>query len=197
MASEAHVLMLLAALAEQCGEQVMEARLEFMTRRLLALNDLPRVCEALEGLLETAKRFPTVGDIKDAMGMRPASDESLAAEAATRILGAISKYGSQQYGSGRDCFAVQQAFIGEIGWHVVNISGGWQFICDSTDNENMLTAKAQWRGMALAAVQSAKRGTLDLAPALPPGPAAKAIAALADSCDITMMPRRKRNQGLD
>lgn len=140
--SGAKIIAFLALLAEQSGENVSPARIEFMARKLLPF-DHERVCNALEGLLETARRFPTVAEIKSAMGVNDASDADKGREAAERIYAAICRFGSQM-----KLWDEIKAFIGPIGVEVVKMQGGWLQLCETTTNDNSPTLKAQWRELA-------------------------------------------------
>lgn len=136
------VLALLAMLAEQTGEKISEARGEFMVAKLLPLG-AQAVCQTLEAMLETARRFPTVGEIKAAMGLAQMSDQEAGRAVGERIYAAIARYG--------DCRADRQRiwdFIGPIGLEVVRLQGGWDHLCATVQEDDATTWKAQWRELA-------------------------------------------------
>jgi hypothetical protein len=127
------------------------------------LADLPYpdVRRAMEECRREPKRrtMPMPADIRDRL--TPAvTDGALALEAAARIVAAISKFG---YYNARD----SQAYIGEIGWLVVEKMGGWESICTSLTNKQMGTFHAQCRELAKAQIELSRAGKLDLPPALP------------------------------
>lgn len=173
--------MLLLVLAEQTHEKLSPERTAYMISELEQYTG-PKLNTALRQLIREARRFPTIAEIETAMGVSEVSDQARAAEAAARIEGAIVKYGSTRLGGNYDR---QRAFMGELAWAVCDRLGGYQHLCDTLTNDDMNTAKAQWRNLAAALCESAKRGTLDMAPGLPEGPAQKAIAQLADQYDVT------------
>lgn len=194
--AEAQILMRLALLAEQCGEQVSEARAEFMARRLVPLGT-DAVCRVLEDLLETARKFPTVGEVKAAMGVSEPTDEDKAREVAERLWGAISKYGRlnsipcvlgfQDNDTEKPIYRKDDrweritAYIGPIGEEVAKLQGGWNRICDVATNDNATTLRAQWRELAIVLIKKQRRGgDLDTPPdfgALPQ-PARKELKSL-------------------
>lgn len=142
MNPEKRMLMLLALLAEQAGEQVSETRIDFMRRRLAELG-AENVCIALEQMLESARRFPTIAEVKAAMGIRELSNEEKGREVGERIWAALCRWGSQM-----SRWPEIAAYIGPIGEEVVKMQGGWIAICDTATNDQAAAFKAQWRGLA-------------------------------------------------
>ena len=69
------------------------------------------------------KTLPLPAQIREIIQPEIDSD-SLAKEIASRITGAISKFGWSNSGSARE-------FIGEDGWAVVERSGGWMYLCEN------------------------------------------------------------------
>ncbi len=177
MHGRTEVLQMLVILGEQTKEQLSQERLAYMVAELLP-HGAEKVAHALRGMLRTARRFPTVAEVEESLGISEASDESRAAEAASRIEGAMVKFGSM---GAMDKFKRQREWMGVLAWAVVDRCGGWQHLCDSTENDDLPTLKAQWRNLALALCGSAKRGTLDQGPSLPEGQTHPAIEALARS----------------
>lgn len=76
------------------------------------------------------------------------SIETLSNEAASRIRQAISEHGwSNPVGA--------KIFIGELGWKIVQRSGGWQYLCENHGVElSPLTFHAQARDLAKAMLES-------------------------------------------
>lgn len=89
------------------------------------------------------------------------SDDTLAREAAARIPEAIRRYGYPDPVGAR-------AFIGELGWSVVQRFGGWLYICEHHgDDLNPSTFLAQARDLAKSHAELSRTGHLGEAPALP------------------------------
>lgn len=83
------------------------------------------------------------------------STDAKANEAATRIRSAITKFG---YPNPREA----RAYIGELGWKVVERAGGWNYICENHGVDlNPLTFFAQSRDSAKALMESASIGEFD------------------------------------
>lgn len=87
-------------------------------------------------------------------------DDSLAREAASRIVSAVRTIGYPSPGSARE-------YIGELGWKVVERNGGWMSLCQNLMEDQIGTFQAQARDLAKAQIQFARAGRLDEAPALP------------------------------
>lgn len=122
------------------------------------LEDLPApaVKAALESYRKNPKSltWPRVAQIR-AIVNPVQSPESLANEAASRIRQAISDFGWIAPVKAR-------AFIGELGWKVVERSGGWQYLCENHGVElSPLTFHAQARDLARALVESANLDLFD------------------------------------
>ncbi len=110
-----------------------------------------------------SRRFPIPADIIELC--RPqASDESLAKEAAGRILDAITRFG---YMRGDEA----QIYIGSLGWSVVKSFGGWRNVCENHGVEfNALTFQAQARELAKSHLELNRIGILGSGPQLPEPP---------------------------
>lgn len=78
---------------------------------------------------------------------------------AGRIMTAIRRFGYMNVSEAR-------AFIGELGWEVVKLQGGWKSLCELS-SEAIKAEQPRWRDMAVTLDTQAKLGTLDQAPALP------------------------------
>lgn len=87
------------------------------------------------------------------------SNDSLAKEAAARIPEAIKKFGYTDPESAK-------AFIGSLGWNVVNRFGGWAHVCQhhGTPEMNALTFQAQARDLARSHLEFSAAGKLGVAP---------------------------------
>lgn len=154
-----HVIALLAMLAEQSGEKVSEQRLEFTSERLRQY-DVEQVCRALMRMVETARRFPTVGEIKAAMGVAEPTGQDEARMIAEAIMTGIRKFGYVDAGNKKTPQAIRLA-IGEAAWDLVTSVGGWNAVIERA-TENEMACRAQLRDLAEANLKSGgiKRGGL-------------------------------------
>lgn len=88
-------------------------------------------------------------------------DDTLARDAASRIVAAVSKFGWCNGGEAR-------GYVGELAWSVVNRNGGWSYICENLGRGlDVGTFQAQARELAKTQIQLSRAGSLDLPPALP------------------------------
>lgn len=128
------------------------------------LADLPleRVEQALFEIRRDPKiiRFPLPAVIRDRIEPFQLSDEALAQQAVSRLVEAISRFG---WNHPEDA----KAYIGELGWHVVQREGGWQNICSILDQDNIGQLRAQWRDLAISSARLSRVGKLEAGPILP------------------------------
>jgi hypothetical protein len=167
---------LLAMLAKRSGENVSPELLEFTFRKLAAIGNDEKVCVALEALLENGRRFPTVGEVKDLLGLKASSPEDKGREVAERIYQALGKPWPH---------VVRDDYVGPIGVEVVKMAGGWSRLGENVMEKDATTHKAQWRELATIV---ARRGGLGAAPqfdSLSAGEPMAEIKALADVMDVT------------
>jgi hypothetical protein len=90
----------------------------------------------------------------------PDDDDSLAREAAARIISAVSKHGYNRPEEAR-------AYIGELGWSVVEKQGGWYTLATSMMEREKPTLQAQYRDLAKSQLILSRQGRLDKPPELP------------------------------
>lgn len=149
MTPQENIAALLAILAEQSGENVSENRVNFTFGRL---QEFPpaKVCEALLSLIETSRRFPTVGEIKNRMGMGEPTERGEAVMIVDRIFAGMRKFGAEPPSA--RVMDQLRAFIGEGAWRVVNSNGGWQLVCERA-GENASALTAQIRDSAEAMIR--------------------------------------------
>jgi len=108
------------------------------------------------------KGFPSIEDILNIVAPELTaivSPEDEAVDAATRIIGAIQKYGHVDADRSR-------GYIGELGWQVVERNGGWNSVCETLTYANMRTTQAQYRDEA-ASIGRRSAARLDGPPKLP------------------------------
>lgn len=119
--------------------------------------------EGVEIILGAIDRY--IADAKNKIFFSPAtlrpylhpelSPEAKANEVASRIRSAIGKFGWCNPREARD-------YIGELGWMIVQRSGGWQHLCENHGLDiNPLTFHAQARDQAKALQESAQLGVFD------------------------------------
>jgi len=116
------------------------------------LCDLPidRVIAAFAQYRRTAtyRAFPTPGQIRDLI-TPGTDDDSVARDAAAKIVTAVSTYGWNNATRARE-------FMGELAWSVVVQQGGWVNICETLTHDNVGIMQAQWRDLAKSTVRIAK-----------------------------------------
>lgn len=152
--------LLLIATSSYYGQKIPD---DAMTLYVEDLEDLPfaDVARALKDLRRDPKtiRCPMPAVIRDRI--QPANtDENDAVEAASRIIAAVAKYGWNNSESARE-------YIGDLGWRVVMLDGGWRNVCETLTHDNIGMLRAQWRNTALAQSKRARAGVLELPPTLP------------------------------
>jgi len=115
------------------------------------------------------RAMPLPAQIRDLVAPE-IDDDTLARDAASRIIQAISKYGYINPVQARE-------FMGNVAWSVVERQGGWVNICESFMIANTGIWQAQFRDLARAQMSLARAGRLDTPPELPePSGPNKALA---------------------
>jgi hypothetical protein len=147
-------------LAKQCKVEFEDDELEYMDRLLSPLG-YELVSAALDKIIEARDSrdpFPSIKDIKAKVDSRLDPDTE-AGEVALKIGTAITKIGPHRGSEFKE-------FVGEIGWAVIQSSGGLESVC-SLDDKALGTHRAQWRGMALSLIKIKENNPRS---ALLPGP---------------------------
>lgn len=152
------LLILLGLLAQQSGENVSPERIEFTARKLFPLG-VREVCSALERMLESSRRFPTVAEVKAEMGMAELSSDDEARLIADAIMNAVRKFGEIPPGNIVTPYAVEIA-LGEAAWQVVGRSGGWNAVVERSANETAFRAQIRDVTSAYLRTGTVERGTL-------------------------------------
>lgn len=114
------------------------------------------LCIALDEIISTRSSrdpFPSVREIRERLDPK-ADPETEANLIASQIVGAITRIGP--YNS-----AAARAAIGDVGWEIVRMEGGWEHICQSLTYDNLVAMKAQWRNTAKAFIVRGERISSD------------------------------------
>lgn len=145
----AGVVGLLTVIAEQCGEQVSPQRLAFVAGEILKHN-ATKVSETLLIMMRSARRFPTVHEIEEAMGVEstPRYEEKARLMLAA-IFGAIAKYGQVLPGNDTKLRRIEVT-IGTAACALVMHCGGWNRVVDRLSREDESTVSAQMRELAVS-----------------------------------------------
>lgn len=104
-------------------------------------------------------RVPLPGAIR-ALVIPIVDDDSIAREAASRIISAIKKFGWPSPTEAKE-------YIGELGWRIVERNGGWSALCENLMENQIGIFQAQARDLAKTQVQFSRADRLDEAPGLP------------------------------
>jgi hypothetical protein len=162
----------LAVLAELCGKDLSMDTVALYDRLLFPAYQYDDLATALEKIIANRgdrDAFPSVKTISDQINPT-VDDEALAAEAATRLVGSIARFGYVDPRGARE-------YMGEVAWAIVEREGGWTSLCERVTTNQLPSLKAQWRELAKALMTKARAGKLDQAPALPTRHDGRAAAA--------------------
>lgn len=107
-------------------------------------------------------RMPFPAEIREIIAPSENPQEE-AREAASRIIGAVPKFGWCNPQEARD-------HIGELGWQVVEMQGGWTAVCEGMNARQTPNLQAQYRDLAESIYRKSQRGIFGAPPSLPPGP---------------------------
>ncbi len=163
--SKSQVLILLAMLAEQSGEKVSESRVDFVGSSLLAIASPEEIAKALHKLLRSSRRFPTVAEVEQEMGMGAPTQKDEALLIADTIIQNAIKFGWLQPGY-IDGARAREACIGAAGWEVIKRQGGWNNLLERL-GENQMALRAQLRDVTESYLKTGliEPGTVPLNPA--------------------------------
>lgn len=87
------------------------------------------------------------------------SDEEIGQDIASRIEGAIYKFGYTSPERAKE-------YIGDLGWHVVEQFGGWPRICE-IETDQLPSSRKQWRELAAIVAKNFYTKGDNLPPSLP------------------------------
>lgn len=123
--------------------------------------------KAYQALIEIAKgdgfqRIPTVKRIKETMGVDiEISQRDQGVLISGRIWSAISRYGYMRGTEARE-------YIGDVGWAVVNMLGGWGPLCENTMIDEQHVFMAQTRDLVQSILIHGKAGDVKVREMLMP-----------------------------
>lgn len=101
-------------------------------------------------------KFPLPSKLKAMVELQP---DQQARDAVARIMTAISRIGPYQN-------AVAREFIGDLGWSVVTLQGGWEEVVKGVKDDNKGILNAQWRELAISLIKKNQLGLMDEKPGL-------------------------------
>lgn len=165
--TKSQVLIMLAMLAEQSGEKVSEGRVDFVGQSLLQVAPPEQIIIALNKLLRSSRRFPTVGEVEEVMGVAQPTAKDEALQIADCVIQAAIRFGWLQpdYVEGAKA---RELAVGPAGWEVIKRQGGWNNLLERL-GENQMALRAQLRDIAQTYLKTgiiAPGGT----PIAPPSP---------------------------
>lgn len=112
---------------------------------------------------EKNTQWPRASKIRAIINPKQSTD-TMANETASLVRSAVSKFG---YPNPQDA----RAYIGELGWAIVERNGGWSYICENLGLDlNPATFHAQVRDLAKAMIESDKAGLGNMPINLPAPP---------------------------
>lgn len=152
----AEIMKLIAALGEYYDKALTPGQVAMYAQDLMVLEP-----EQLKQAILTYRndprndRFPLPVKLKAMVGAA-VNPEDEAIQISGRILGAIASVGPYQGQRARE-------LIGEIGWQVVQMEGGWQTICE-IETDDIPIRKAQWRNLAKSLIEHPRRPSVPMLP---------------------------------
>lgn len=148
------ILGLLVVLAEQTGEHLSEPRLRLFASELLSAgHNAEDVANALRRLFRRVKRFPSIAEIEEEMGVATASVADEGRMIAATIYTAVQRYGSLPPDN-RDTSEAIRLAVGPAVWELISKLGGWNSIVEQAGAHDPGTFSAQVRELATAYLKS-------------------------------------------
>lgn len=157
MSLRTEIAKIIIGLAEYYEKELTETQLAMYIEDLLELSpqDLLRAVRLYRNH-SNHDRFPLPNKLK-AM-IEPPIDQR-ARDAVARILTAISRIGPYRSSEAKE-------FIGELGWEIVKLQGGWEELCTSLNDNNKPNLQAQWRELGITLINKEKMGLTNEKPVL-------------------------------
>jgi hypothetical protein len=153
----------LAVLADLCSKDLSPDLIRLYDHLLAKDYSYDQLCVAIEQIILDRKDrdpFPSPRTVLDKL-RPPVDDDALAIEAASRVIGAISKFGYCNPSEACE-------YIGELGWAIVDREGGWVALCEKVESRQLPALRAQWRDLAKSILLRA-RDADNTPPGLPAG----------------------------
>ena len=130
------------------------------------------------------RSFPCIADLKAALGDVNLDEDAKARDAVKRIDSAIRKFGYMGWDEAKP-------YIGTLGEHLVQVSGGWDQLCSVESEHEHSIRMAQLREYAKVAIIKAEAGHLNVAPELinkekPNGQYLELVKDLSDVLSINL-----------
>jgi hypothetical protein len=165
----------LATLAKTCEFQLNPDLVALYDRGIGKRFGYEAAAKAIEDAIMERRgneRMPSIGDLAQrcAPSLR---DEDSAVEVSARVLSAISRFGHPNASDAH-------RWMGEIGWYLVTINGGWSQLCQTVKEKDLPQWRAQLRDQAAAALRRHKAGVLGAAPKFGELPNSKVAALVGD-----------------
>lgn len=156
MTKLAEIMKLVAALGEYYSWPLTPGQVAMYAEDLMCLEP-QQLAQAIISYRNDPRndRFPLPVKLKAMVGAA-VNPEDEAVQISGRILGAIASIGPYNTQRAREV-------IGEIGWQVVQMEGGWQTLCE-VQTDDIPIRKAQWRNLAKSLIEHPRRSS---SPALP------------------------------
>lgn len=129
----------LVFLAKECGKELLEPHFALYCRAFASAG-LERGVSAIEHILLNRRErdpFPSPKELLS-IAMRSEEDPGSAEDIASRMIGAVAKFGHTNPEAAKE-------FIGSIGWSIIELEGGWSRLCLSMKESNITIYKAQWK----------------------------------------------------
>jgi len=142
---------IVVGLAEYFEKKLTDTQMAMYVEDLIDVNptDLMRAVR-LYRMDSRNDRFPLPAKLK-AMIQLP--DDQRSRDAAARILTAISRIGNYRNQDAKE-------FIGELGWEIVKLQGGWEETCRSITEDNKGIILAQWRELGISLINKNRLGLM-------------------------------------
>ncbi len=121
------------------------------------------------------RQMPLPAEIRGLIRPEISADDE-AKEAAARIFAAVPKFGWCNQQQARE-------YIGELGWRVVDMQGGWVYLCETLKPSMVPTLQAQCRELAKTVQIKNINGLDNIAPGLP-GKFGEMVGVLGESRDL-------------
>ena len=149
MSPEQMFFSMISAMSRMTGADLDEIAISLYHQALKPLG-YEQVNNALKAMFEdinSRSPMPSIKQIKEKIGVSELDSDDMANIIAGKITGAVRKYGYNSPEAARK-------YIGEEGWAVVEMQGGWARICEHLSDDQIPIYHAQWRKMIQAVLKN-------------------------------------------